>query len=112
MSKTTPIVEDDYGFDQIIDRRDTNALVQEGYEDYLFDGKALDLSCDPSDLIHLWIADMALPAPRSAVDAMSDRLQHPIFGYTGHFDDAYYDGLHAWSQRHYGWAFPRGVRHS
>ncbi|MEL7025306.1 MAG: PatB family C-S lyase [Pseudomonadota bacterium] len=107
MSKTTPIVEDDYGFDQIIDRRDTNALVQEGYEDYLFDGKALDLSCDPSDLIHLWIADMALPAPRSAVDAMSDRLQHPIFGYTGHFDDAYYDVLHAWSQRHYGWSFPR-----
>ena len=94
-------------FDQIIDRRNTNALAQEGYEGYLFDGDELNLTCVQDDLIHMWVADMALAAPQAAIDAMAERLQHPIFGYTCHFDDVYYDAFRSWTEKRHGWTFPR-----
>ena len=94
-------------FEQIIDRRETNALAYEGYEGYLFAGEKLTLKHRKEDLIHMWVADMALATPQAAINGMLGRIKHPILGYSCHFDNAFYDVFHAWTIKHYGWSFRR-----
>ena len=36
------------------------------------------------DYIPLWIADMDFKAPQKIIDAIKDRVDHGIFGYTSH----------------------------
>jgi cystathionine beta-lyase len=95
-------------FDRIIDRSKTNALAVEGFADYLFKNKEnLKLSCDQTDLITMWVADMAFASPAAATNAMIKRIDHPIFGYTMNFDDDYYIAFSNWTQKLYGWSFAK-----
>ncbi len=57
-----------YDFDTVIDRRGTNCV-------------KYDIFDDP-DLISMWVADMDFRSPQSVIDALQSRLEHPIFGYT------------------------------
>jgi len=50
-----------------------------------------------SDVEPFWVADMDLPTPAFLVDAMQQRLQHPIFGYTEQYD-AMFDSIAWWMQ--------------
>lgn len=98
-----------YDFNQIIDRRETNALAEEGFEGYLFGGNTdlPNLHSSRKDLISMWVADMQFAVPGAALDAMAERLQHPIFGYTMNFDDKLYRAFHAWCIDRYDWSFER-----
>lgn len=98
-----------HDFDQIISRHGTNASAAEGYENYLFgEGSApLALRCPKEEIIHMWVADMQFAAPQSALDAMAERISHPIFGYTMNYDAQLYEVFHNWCQRRHGWSFPR-----
>ena len=79
-----------YDFDQIIDRHGTGALkldvLQERY------GEA--------DLLPLWVADMDFATPPFVVDALRERLEHPIFGYTVDPKD-YWPAVIDWIREHH-----------
>lgn len=98
-----------YDFDKLIDRKGTNALAQDGFDDYLFgsDREPANLQCSREDLISMWVADMQFAVPSAALDAMAERLQHPVFGYTMNFDETLYSAFHTWCVERYDWSFPR-----
>jgi cystathionine beta-lyase len=93
-------------FDRIIDRSNTNSLAVEGFVDYLFKGdEEIKLSSKNTDLISMWVADMAFAVPSAATNAMIKRISHPIFGYTLNFDENYYRAFSNWTEKRYGWRF-------
>lgn len=98
-----------YNFDQFISRQGTNALAFEGYEGYLFGGKDKMpcLAFTKEELISMWVADMQFAAPPCAIQAMTERLKHPVFGYTMNFDDQLYNALVGWCIHKYNWKFSR-----
>ena len=61
-----------YDFDKIIDRRGTGALKHEVLEERYGRG----------DLLPLWVADMDFATPPFIVEALRERMNHPVFGYT------------------------------
>jgi cystathionine beta-lyase len=95
-----------FDFDRVIDRSGTNAVAKLGFHDYLFDGDPPPFACAEDDLISMWVADMAFAAPPAAIEAMEERLTHPIFGYSANFDDRYVEAFRGWCTRRYDWAPP------
>lgn len=39
------------------------------------------------DLISMWVADMDLPTPPEVFEAITERMKHPILGYTGYIPE-------------------------
>ncbi|WP_240690405.1 hypothetical protein [Burkholderia cepacia] len=66
-----------YNFDRSISRRNTNAMAEEGFANYLFgaDAPALALEMPREELISMWVADMQFAAPDAAIDAITERLK-------------------------------------
>ena len=96
-----------YNFDEIIDRRETNAINVEGYKGYLFgDADTSDLE-DHDELIRMWVADMDFATPDVVLDAIKDRLDKKILGYTNIFGTDYYDAFVSWTERRFGYTFPQ-----
>ncbi|MGV3094940.1 3M3SH-releasing C-S lyase [Staphylococcus borealis] len=94
-----------YNFDEIIDRRETNAMNVEGYKGYLFgDADTSDLE-DHDELIRMWVADMDFATPDVVLDAIKDRLDKKILGYTNLFGTDYYDAFVSWTERRFGYTF-------
>lgn len=81
-----------YDFDTYIDRIGTDC---EKYEH-------LDRIFGTSDVLPLWLADMDFPTADFIVEAMEQRMKHPIFGYTFRAQ-CYYDAICGWVGRHSGW---------
>lgn len=98
-----------YNFDHSISRRNTNAMAEEGFANYLFgaDAPALALEMPREELISMWVADMQFAAPDAAIDAITERLKHPIFGYTADLDEQLYQAFHSWCAQRYSWHFAR-----
>jgi cystathionine beta-lyase len=92
-------------FDRAIDRRGTNALALEGYAEYLFGDDPPPTV--PNELLLMWVADMQFAVPPAVIDAIQARLAHPIFGYTGHFDDTLFQAFNRWCETRYGWSVVR-----
>ena len=61
-----------YNFDEIIDRSASDCVKY----------TALNELFGRSDLIPLWVADMDWATPDFIVEALKERLEHPVFGYT------------------------------
>lgn len=81
-----------YDFDRIIERRGSGALKTD----------ALAERYGNPDLLPLWVADMDFETPPFIVDAIRERLSHPVFGYTVTPED-YYPSICDWLQDHHGW---------
>lgn len=73
-----------HNFDENILRRGTNS--------YKWDSKTND------DIIPLWVADMDFKTAQPIIDALTNRVQHGIFGYTK-VPDAYYNAVISWFAR-------------
>ncbi len=71
-----------YNFDELIDRRGTNSVKQDGLKEFF--GR--------DDLTSLWVADMDFKTPDFIVNALKERMKHEIFGYTL-TPDAYYESI-------------------
>lgn len=56
-----------YDFDQIIDRRHSGSIKWQQY------GK---------EVLPLWIADMDFPSPEPVIQALRERVEHGVFGYS------------------------------
>ncbi|MEK4700869.1 MalY/PatB family protein [Solibacillus sp. FSL R7-0668] len=57
---------------------------------------------DTTKLLPMWIADMDFPAPSIVSDAISERLKHPIFGYT-YENCEVKDAIVHWYQTRHNW---------
>ncbi len=97
-----------YNFDEIIDRKGTNAMNTDGFREYIFhasDNMAFPYQDD--EFIRMWVADMEFAAPPEIIQALKDRLDKRIFGYTKVFDPNYCLAISNWAQRHYQWTFEK-----
>lgn len=85
-----------YNFDEIIDRKGSNAVKSDALE---------ECYCR-ADLIPLWIADMDFATPPEIIVALKKRLEHPILGYT-FANDSYFDSILNWLKTRHDWKVKR-----
>jgi len=95
-----------YNFDTTTERKDSNAVAQHGFKSYIFtEAQIAEFKYPDEELIPLWIADMAFPAAPEIVEAIKQRLDNPIFGYTKILDDSFYKAFVNWTRSRYDWEF-------
>ena len=94
-------------FDEIINRQGTNALNTDGFRGYIFHaGKEKVFPYKDDEFVRMWVADMEFDVAPEILDAMRERIDRRIFGYTGVYDSEYYESFRRWCLDHYGWDFP------
>ena len=81
-----------YNFDEVTSRQNTGCLK---YDFAVQRGR-------PADVLPFWVADMDFPIAREIQEALLERCQHAIFGYS-ESDDAYFAAVHDWYAKHFGW---------
>ena len=81
-----------YDFDKVVERRGSGAIKTD----------ALGKVFGKEDLIPMWVADMDFETPDFIIDALNERMQHPVFGYTAEPED-YRPAICDWIQDHHGW---------
>jgi len=85
-----------YNFDEVIDRRNTQAIKLERCKT-LF---------GTEDLLPLWVADMDFRTPDFIINAIQKRLEHPILGYTMPSKNFYSTSIN-WIKEHHDWHVQR-----
>ncbi len=96
-----------YDFDAIIDRRHTNALNTDGFRGYIFHaGPEKVFPYKDEEFVRMWVADMEFSVAPEILDALRQRIDRRIFGYTGLYDSEYYHIFAKWCRDHYDWTFP------
>lgn len=83
---------ENYDFDKVIDRTGTNAVKLE----------ALQRLYGRTDLLPLWVADMDFETPSFITEALRQRLEHSLFGYT-EMPDNYWAVVADWIDSHHNW---------
>lgn len=97
-----------YNFDEIIDRRHTNAMNTDGFRDYIFHAdETMTFPYKDEEFIRMWVADMEFATPDVVIDGIKERLSRRIFGYTRVFEDSYYEAFSGWCRERYGWSFEK-----
>ena len=97
-----------YCFDEIIDRRYTNAMNTDGFRGYIFHaGPEMKFPYEDDEFVRMWVADMEFATPPEVCQAIKDRVDKRIFGYSQVFDDRYYEAFSEWCRRLYNWSFPK-----
>lgn len=97
-----------YNFDEIIDRRNTNAMNIDGFRQYIFHAdKTMTFPYKDEEFIRMWVADMEFATPDVVINGMKKRLEDRIFGYTRIFSNSYYEAFAAWCKRRYDWTFDK-----
>lgn len=81
-----------YDFDEIIDRRGTDALKVEGVKS----------NWGREDLMPMWVADMDFRTPPFIMEAIRKRCEHEILGYTCKSPD-YFSSIGQWLEKRYQW---------
>jgi cystathionine beta-lyase len=85
-----------YSFDEIIDREGT-ACVKWDLRDKVFGNP---------DVLPMWVADMDFKTPGFITDAVIERAQHAVYGYS-YRTEGYYTSVINWMQSHHGWTIER-----
>lgn len=94
-----------YNFDEIICRKDTNSTNYEGWKSQVY----IDKNCKESfrysenEIIRMWVADMDFATPPEVLNAIRDRLDARILGYSQVYDESYWRVLEKWFLKHYKW---------
>lgn len=73
-----------------VERKNTNSLKWD----------MLDERFGDPDLIPMWVADMEFKTPEGVVDAITDRVQHGVFGYS-FVPDSYYETFSHWMKTNF-----------
>lgn len=81
-----------HDFDRITDRKGSGAIKYD----------ALGKVFGKDDLIPLWVADMDFETPHFITDALRERLEHSVFGYTAEPEN-YWPTVRKWIADHHGW---------
>lgn len=81
----------EYDFDKVIDRHNTYSTKWDYCPRY-----------EGIEALPMWVADMDFEAPKEIIDAIVERANHGIFGYTPIYD-SYYEAVKGWMKRRHGW---------
>ena len=81
-----------YDFDKIIDRKGSGAIKCD----------ALGKFFGRDGLIPMWVADMDFETPDFITEALTERMKHPVFGYTAEPED-YRPAICDWIAERHGW---------
>ncbi len=81
-----------YDFNERIERRNTGCVKWD--------------ECPDAEVIPLWVADMDFAVAPAIQEAVRQRAQHPVFGYT-YVQDDYYDAVMSWYERRHQWTLQR-----
>lgn len=93
-----------YNFDEKIDRTNTNSLSTDGFRGYIFHaGPEKKFPYADDEFIRMWVADMEFATPPEICQAMKDRIDRRIFGYSNVTDPAYYKAFQNWCKTRYNW---------
>ena len=82
-------------FENVINRRESRSIKWDMMEDIY----GIE---DASDILPMWIADMDFAAPQVVIDAIQERLNHGVFGYS-YICDACKDAVRNWLQERHAW---------
>lgn len=83
-------------FDQIIDRTGTASVKLD----------ACKAVFGTEDVIPLWVADMDFPAPKAVSEALAERTQHSIYGYSL-YPETMFTAMQEWFEQRHGWQIQR-----
>jgi cysteine-S-conjugate beta-lyase len=83
-------------FDKPIHCEGTNSVKFDGRQHYF----------GTTDVTPLWVADMDFAAPDCVQQALQERIQHPVFGYT-FYPESLYQSIIDWFQRQHNWHIDR-----
>jgi len=86
MSKVSP------DFDSILDRRGTDSVKWD----------LRPQAAGGRDILPMWVADMDFAIPDAVTDALTERMRHPVLGYSL-LSDALREALVGWQRRRNGW---------
>ena len=98
-----------YDFDEIIDRKHTNALNTDGFRGYIFhdfEGKKTFPFKD-DEFVRMWVADMEFAMCPAIIQAIKDRDDKRIIGYSQVFEPEFFQAYNSWCEKMYGWTYPK-----
>ncbi len=81
-----------------------NAIERHGSDSYKWDGS--ERLFGREGLLPFWVADMDFATPLPILDAIRDRLEHPVLGYVERSDE-YRDAVRGWLGKRHDWDVPR-----
>ena len=81
-----------FDFDTVIDRKNTSCLKYDFAGEYGV----------PEDTLPFWIADMDFKVADCITDALRDRVEHGIYGYSD-TGVSYFRALAGWEKKHFNW---------
>lgn len=81
-----------YDFGEVINRKNTNSIK---YDFALRRGK-------PEQVLPLWVADMDFKVSEKILEALRERVDHGIFGYS-EVEDEYFEAIQGWMQKKHHW---------
>ena len=84
--------QEEYNFDCVVDRHNTCATKFE----------EMDAKFGRHDLLPFWIADMDFPAPPCIIEALRNRLNHTVLGYTTPPAE-FWQSITGWLKRRHNW---------
>lgn len=86
-------------FDEIYERRNTNSLKWDQFKERIREKYGIE---DGSDILPMWVADMDFAIPQVVTEAIKERLNHPIFGYS-YISDECKTAIQEWYKRRHNW---------
>jgi cystathionine beta-lyase len=81
-----------YNFDELLERKGTNSLKHD----------MLNTVFGTTDVLPMWVADMDFKTPSFIVEAIKDRVNHEIYGYTVK-GKSFYKSIINWIYKHHQW---------
>lgn len=81
-----------YDFDSIVDRSHT----------YSFKKECLPEGA-PKDCLSFWVADMDFPCAEPVIQALHERVDRKIYGYTSYENEDVYSAVTGWFEKNYDW---------
>ena len=79
-----------YDFSQLIDRKGTSCVKHD----------MMNRDFGRNDLLAMWVADMDFATPDFIMEAIKQRCEHNVLGYT-YAGKEYYQAVMWWLKRHY-----------
>jgi len=97
-----------FNLDEEIDRTGTNCVKWEFISDgdVLRFGDHADPKHGPNRLLPMWVADMDFRCPPQVIEALVNRAQQGVYGYS-YPCDSYYEAVLGWMSRRYSWKIQR-----
>lgn len=98
-----------YNFDEIVNRYHTNAMNTDGFRGYIFndfEGKK-KFPFKDNEFVRMWVADMEFAMCPAIIQAIKDRADKRIIGYSQVFEPEFYDAYNAWNKKMYDWTYPK-----